>query len=183
MVAGVLNSCCTMLPGSYGHSILHLRALFSQATMESSMVVQPSKKLVLPKYCEHINQTKRRPTCTVEVGWRARNCGCGITSTVRLFCCGCRRSFVFLQIGSVKVGSEHPIALQTMTTTDTRDVAKTVEQVIWEPCPQVPDSLKHLFAEQHRLPTTGETVRRCWRRLGAHHSSGQEGGRGVHAHP
>jgi 4-hydroxy-3-methylbut-2-en-1-yl diphosphate synthase IspG/GcpE len=29
------------------------------------------------------------------------------------------------------VGSEHKIALQTMTTTDTRDVAKTVEQVPW----------------------------------------------------
>ena len=34
-----------------------------------------------------------------------------------------------LQIGPVKVGSEHPIALQTMTTTDTRDVEATVEQV------------------------------------------------------
>lgn len=33
------------------------------------------------------------------------------------------------QIGPVKVGSEHPIALQTMTTTDTRDVEATVEQV------------------------------------------------------
>lgn len=33
------------------------------------------------------------------------------------------------QIGKVKVGSEHPIALQTMTTTDTRNVAATVEQV------------------------------------------------------
>ncbi len=36
---------------------------------------------------------------------------------------------LLLQIGPVKVGSEHPIALQTMTTTDTRDVEKTVEQV------------------------------------------------------
>lgn len=34
-----------------------------------------------------------------------------------------------MQIGHVKVGSEHPIALQTMTTTDTRNVAATVEQV------------------------------------------------------
>lgn len=33
------------------------------------------------------------------------------------------------QIGGVSVGSEHPIALQTMTTTDTRNVAATVEQV------------------------------------------------------
>jgi hypothetical protein len=33
------------------------------------------------------------------------------------------------QIGPVKVGSAHKIALQTMTTTDTRDIAKTVEQV------------------------------------------------------
>jgi (E)-4-hydroxy-3-methylbut-2-enyl-diphosphate synthase len=34
-----------------------------------------------------------------------------------------------VEIGNVKVGSEHPIALQTMTTTDTRDIAATVEQV------------------------------------------------------
>jgi 4-hydroxy-3-methylbut-2-en-1-yl diphosphate synthase IspG/GcpE len=34
-----------------------------------------------------------------------------------------------LQIGPVKVGSEHRVALQTMTTTDTRDVAATVAQV------------------------------------------------------
>jgi hypothetical protein len=34
-----------------------------------------------------------------------------------------------IQVGNVKIGSEHPIALQTMTTTDTRDVEKTVEQV------------------------------------------------------
>lgn len=33
------------------------------------------------------------------------------------------------QIGGVPVGSEHPIALQTMTTTDTTNVAATVEQV------------------------------------------------------
>lgn len=32
-------------------------------------------------------------------------------------------------IGNVPVGSEHPIALQTMTTTDTRDINATVEQV------------------------------------------------------
>lgn len=40
-----------------------------------------------------------------------------------------RRPTRTVEIGKVKVGSEHPIALQTMTTTDTRDVAKTVEQV------------------------------------------------------
>lgn len=34
-----------------------------------------------------------------------------------------------MQIGNVKVGSEHPIALQTMTTTDTRNVQGTVDQV------------------------------------------------------
>jgi len=32
--------------------------------------------------------------------------------------------------GKVPIGSEHPIALQTMTTTDTRDVAASVEQII-----------------------------------------------------
>ncbi|KAL4448645.1 hypothetical protein ABPG75_005864 [Micractinium tetrahymenae] len=67
---------------------------------EGPMIITQKKELRLltPKYCESINQTKRRPTRTVE-------------------------------IGPVKVGSEHPIALQTMTTTDTRDVEKTVEQV------------------------------------------------------
>ena len=32
-------------------------------------------------------------------------------------------------VGNVPIGSEHPIALQTMTTTDTRDVKATVEEV------------------------------------------------------
>lgn len=32
--------------------------------------------------------------------------------------------------GNVPIGSEHPIVKQTMTTTDTKDVAKTVEQVM-----------------------------------------------------
>lgn len=34
-----------------------------------------------------------------------------------------------MQVGKVPVGSEHPLARQTMTTTDTRDVEATVEQV------------------------------------------------------
>ena len=34
-----------------------------------------------------------------------------------------------MQVGKVKVGSQHPIALQTMTTTDTRNVQATVDQV------------------------------------------------------
>lgn len=33
------------------------------------------------------------------------------------------------QIGNVKVGSQHRVALQTMTTTDTRNVQATVDQV------------------------------------------------------
>lgn len=33
-------------------------------------------------------------------------------------------------VGNVALGSEHPIRIQTMTTTDTKDVAGTVEQVI-----------------------------------------------------
>eukprot|EP00873_Tetraselmis_striata_P013600 jgi/Tetstr1/433864/TSEL_023046.t2 len=53
----------------------------------------------LPKYCESVTQTRRRPTRTVH-------------------------------IGKVLVGSEHPIAKQTMTTTDTRDIRGTVDQVI-----------------------------------------------------
>ncbi|WIA43938.1 hypothetical protein OEZ86_010335 [Tetradesmus obliquus] len=58
----------------------------------------PTIDLDLPKYCESVHQTRRRPTRTVT-------------------------------IGPVKVGSQHRVALQTMTTTDTRDVAATVAQV------------------------------------------------------
>lgn len=64
---------------------------------ESALVI-PSKELIVPKYCESVYQTKRRPTRTVH-------------------------------IGPVKVGSQHRIALQTMTTTDTRNVQATVDQV------------------------------------------------------
>lgn len=35
----------------------------------------------------------------------------------------------YLQIGNVSVGSKHKIVLQTMTTTDTRDVEGTVAEV------------------------------------------------------
>ena len=34
-----------------------------------------------------------------------------------------------MMVGNVALGSEHPIRIQTMTTTDTKDVAATVEQV------------------------------------------------------
>jgi (E)-4-hydroxy-3-methylbut-2-enyl-diphosphate synthase len=71
-----------------------------QPITAASSLVTPSKELIIPtpKYCESINQTRRRPTRTID-------------------------------IGNVKVGSEHPIALQTMTTTDTRDIQATVDQV------------------------------------------------------
>jgi 4-hydroxy-3-methylbut-2-en-1-yl diphosphate synthase IspG/GcpE len=32
-------------------------------------------------------------------------------------------------VGNVPMGSDHPIRIQTMTTSDTKDVAKTVEEV------------------------------------------------------
>mmetsp|Transcript_28850 Transcript_28850/g.54486 ORF Transcript_28850/g.54486 Transcript_28850/m.54486 type:complete len:738 (-) Transcript_28850:170-2383(-) len=41
-----------------------------------------------------------------------------------------RRPTRTIMVGNVPVGSEHPIALQTMTTTDTRDVKATVDQVM-----------------------------------------------------
>lgn len=82
-----------------GHAAKRSGNVPTMATATEGPIVLPSApKLVIPKYCEHIYKTARRPTRTIE-------------------------------IGKVRVGSEHPIALQTMTTTDTRDVAKTVEQV------------------------------------------------------
>ncbi|MCS6817802.1 MAG: flavodoxin-dependent (E)-4-hydroxy-3-methylbut-2-enyl-diphosphate synthase [Blastocatellia bacterium] len=41
-----------------------------------------------------------------------------------------RRRSVVVQIGRVKIGGDHPIAVQSMTNTDTADVAATVEQII-----------------------------------------------------
>ncbi|KAL9274459.1 4-hydroxy-3-methylbut-2-en-1-yl diphosphate synthase (ferredoxin), chloroplastic-like protein [Drosera capensis] len=40
-----------------------------------------------------------------------------------------RRRTRTVMVGNVAIGSEHPIRIQTMTTTDTKDVAATVEQV------------------------------------------------------
>jgi (E)-4-hydroxy-3-methylbut-2-enyl-diphosphate synthase len=34
-----------------------------------------------------------------------------------------------VMVGNVALGSDHPIRIQTMTTSDTKDVAKTVEEV------------------------------------------------------
>ncbi|KAJ6403292.1 hypothetical protein OIU84_015242 [Salix udensis] len=63
--------------------------------------VSEGSPLLVPrqKYCESINKTVRRKTCTV-------------------------------MVGNVPLGSEHPLRVQTMTTTDTKDVAATVEQVM-----------------------------------------------------
>ncbi|HEX4549620.1 flavodoxin-dependent (E)-4-hydroxy-3-methylbut-2-enyl-diphosphate synthase, partial [Pseudomonas sp.] len=40
-----------------------------------------------------------------------------------------RRKAVVVDVGGVKVGGAHPIVVQSMTNTDTADVASTVEQV------------------------------------------------------
>lgn len=116
----------------------------------------PSKELVIPKYCESIYQTRRRPTRTVMVRrWRAAFAGMGsagraagaglwLAPSVRAFGWRFRaipakacnnsstpaQSLVYCpQIGKVPVGSQHRVALQTMTTTDTRNVQATVDQV------------------------------------------------------
>ncbi|KAJ8497614.1 hypothetical protein OPV22_008166 [Ensete ventricosum] len=41
-----------------------------------------------------------------------------------------RRKTCTVMVGNVALGSEHPIRIQTMTTSDTKDVAKTVEEVM-----------------------------------------------------
>lgn len=41
-----------------------------------------------------------------------------------------RRKTRTVMVGNVAIGSDHPIRIQTMTTTDTKDVAATVEQVM-----------------------------------------------------
>ncbi|GMP98729.1 hypothetical protein CsSME_00046506 [Camellia sinensis var. sinensis] len=42
-----------------------------------------------------------------------------------------RRKTRTVMVGNVAIGSEHPIRVQTMTTTDTKDVDATVEQVLF----------------------------------------------------
>ena len=41
-----------------------------------------------------------------------------------------RRKAVVVDVGGVKVGGDHPIVVQSMTNTDTADVASTVNQVM-----------------------------------------------------
>jgi hypothetical protein len=84
----------------------------------------PSSELVIPKYCESVYQTKRRPTRTVHVSLLP-------CARLRLYSwpAAAHKRVLWLQIGKVKVGSQHRIALQTMTTTDTRNVQATVDQV------------------------------------------------------
>ena len=41
-----------------------------------------------------------------------------------------RRKSKPLQVGNVPVGGDAPIAVQSMTTTDTRDVAATIHQIV-----------------------------------------------------
>src|SRR6202049_445738 len=43
---------------------------------------------------------------------------------------GPRRGAVVVDVGGVKVGGDHPIVVQSMTNTDTADVASTVNQVM-----------------------------------------------------
>ena len=43
---------------------------------------------------------------------------------------GARRKAVVVDVGGVKVGGDHPIVVQSMTNTDTADVAGTVNQVM-----------------------------------------------------
>jgi (E)-4-hydroxy-3-methylbut-2-enyl-diphosphate synthase len=40
-----------------------------------------------------------------------------------------RRKTRQIQVGKVKVGGDAPVSVQSMCSTDTRDVAKTVEQI------------------------------------------------------
>ena len=90
------------------------------AQSKAQAVAAPPKEAI--KYCESVSTTKRRPTRTIHV----RRCRVAAADYVHAD----ENHDNFLQIGKVKVGSEHRIALQTMTTTDTRDVEATVAQVI-----------------------------------------------------
>ena len=55
-----------------------------------------------------------------------------------------------MQVGKVKVGSEHPIALQTMTTTDTRNVQATVDQVSSRAANYIQGCRSHAYKVYHK---------------------------------
>jgi hypothetical protein len=129
-------------------------APLAQATANGSALVIPSKELLTPKYCEEVFQTRRRPTRTINVSAGGR-AGCPQRAGTllrkpprrrRAAAGRCRprqggapiagaiaqpgaRPLPPPQIGKVQVGSKHKVALQTMTTTDTRNVQATVDQV------------------------------------------------------
>lgn len=42
-----------------------------------------------------------------------------------------RRKTRTVMVGDVALGSDHPIRIQTMTTSDTKDVAATVDEVLF----------------------------------------------------
>ena len=95
---------------------------------------QSAPELIVPRYCEDVYRTKRRPTRTVKVCSSA----CRNELPQRLQAPRCLhtpigRAEVFrqscVQVGNVNIGSEHKIALQTMTTCDTRDIEGTVAEV------------------------------------------------------
>ena len=66
-----------------------------------------------------------------------------------------------VSLGNIKIGGDNPIAVQSMTTTDTRDAAKTIEQIkkLEEAvCDAVrvavPDMKRVLCAPESRLKAT-----------------------------
>src|ERR1017187_3594757 len=72
-----------------------------------------------------------------------------------------RRKAVVVEVGGVKVGGDHPIVVQSMTNTDTADVAGTVNQVMalaaaGSELVRVTVNTEHAAAA---VPKTVETVR------------------------
>lgn len=73
------------------------------------------------------------PRCTLKGGFGLFDKSSSIAVPRQKYCESInktvRRKTRTVMVGNVALGSEHPIRIQTMTTTDTKDVAGTVEQV------------------------------------------------------
>ncbi|KAG6432822.1 hypothetical protein SASPL_104409 [Salvia splendens] len=101
-----------------------------------------------------------------------------------------RRKTCTVMVGNVALGSEHPIRIQTMTTTDTKDVAATVEQVMsiadrgadivritvqgrkeTDPCFEIKNALVKknynipLVADIHFAPSVAMRVAECFEKI------------------
>ncbi|XP_031502065.1 4-hydroxy-3-methylbut-2-en-1-yl diphosphate synthase (ferredoxin), chloroplastic [Nymphaea colorata] len=115
------RSDCFRSP-SEGVDFARLRKASSSALQKSSRSQRALKSLVVKNSSSEMVELEPASDGSPLLVPRQKYCE-SIHRTVR-------RKTRTVMVGDVALGSEHPIRIQTMTTTDTKDVAATVEQVM-----------------------------------------------------